>query len=177
MGKQIHEVAADDIPLLKWSFNEAIERAKTAPGPREFLHNGLLRLLDVTFGVIGPSMAIATSTAILVFHTPVFDIISYPVFWLLEAVQLPEAAAAAPGFVVGFLDQFMPALVAKDIQSELTRFILAGLSICQLIYMAEIGVLILRSPLPLSFWTLLMLFFIRTIILFPVFLAAGLWLV
>ena len=122
-------------------------------------------------------MAIATSTAIVVFHTPVFEIISYPIFWLLRVVQLPEASAAAPGFVVGFLDQFMPALIAKDIQSELTRFILAGLSICQLIYMAEVGVLILRSPLPLNFMMLLMIFLLRTVILFPIFLLAGLWLV
>ena len=54
--------------------------------------------------------------------------------------------------------------------------ILAGLSICQLIYMAEVGVLILRSPLPLSFWNLLLIFMLRTAIVFPVFLVAGHWL-
>ena len=69
----------------------------------------------------------------------------------------------------------MPALLAGNIDSELTRFILAGLSVCQLIFMAEIGVLILRSVLPLSFWNLLLIFIIRTIILFPIFLLIGLY--
>jgi len=177
VGKQIHEVVEQNMPLLKWSVHEAMERAKSAPGPRDFLRNGSLAFLDVTFGVVGPSMAIATATAVVVFHTPVFEILSYPIFWVLDTAQIPEASAAAPGFLVGFLDQFMPALVAKDIHSELTRFILAGLSICQLIYMAEVGVLILRSSLPLSFAILLTIFLIRTSILFPIFLVAGIWLV
>ncbi len=176
VGKQIHEVAEQDMPLFKWSVHEAMERAKSAPGPRDFIRNGFLAFIDVAFGVIGPAMALATATAIVVFHTPVFEVLSYPIYWLLDAAQVPEAAMAAPGFLVGFLDQFMPALVAKDIQSELTRFILAGLSICQLIYMAEVGVLILRSTLPLSFSNLLVIFLIRTAILFPIFLVAGLWL-
>ena len=80
-----------------------------------------------------------------------------------------------PGFLVGFFDQFLPALLAKGIESEMARFILAGLSVCQLIYMAEVGVLILYSSLPLNFWQLLAIFIIRTIIVFPVFLIAG-WL-
>lgn len=176
VGKQIHEVAEQGMPLLKWSIHEAMERAGSAPGPRGFLRNGSLAFLDVAFGVIGPTMALATATAIVVFHTPVFDILSAPVYWMLAIARIPEAATAAPGFLVGFLDQFMPALVARNIESELTRFILAGLSICQLIYMAEVGVLILRSSLPLTFWNLLTIFLIRTAILFPVFLVAGLWL-
>ena len=176
VGKQIHEVALQDMSLLRWSVHEAMARAKSAPGPREFLRNGTRSFLDVAFGVIAPSMALATVTAIVVFHTPVFEILSYPIFLVLELARVPEAASAAPGFLAGFFDQFVPALIAKGIDSELTRFILAGLSICQLIYMAEVGVLILRSSLPLSFRDLLVIFLIRTAILFPVFLVAGHWL-
>ena len=176
VGKQIHEVVRKDTSLLGWSLHEAMERARSAPGPRDFVRNGTRSFLDVAFGVIGPAMALATATAIVVFHTPVFDILSYPVFWILELAQVPEAKSAAPGFIAGFFDQFVPALVARSIESELTRFILAGLSICQLIYMAEVGVLILRSTLPVSFWNLLVIFLLRTAILFPVFLIAGHWL-
>jgi nucleoside recognition membrane protein YjiH len=114
VGKHIHEVAEQDMPLFKWSVHEAMERARSAPGPIEFLRNGTLAFLDVVFGVIGPAMAIATVTAIVVFHTPVFEILSYPIYWILNVAQVPEAETAAPGFLVGFLDQFMPALVAKD---------------------------------------------------------------
>ena len=175
-GKRIHEVAESDMPLLSWSLKAATDRARTAPGPVEFVRNGFRSLVDALFGVLGPSMAIATFASVVAFHTPIFDVLAAPIAWTLELAQLPEAKAAAPGFLIGFLDQFIPALFAKNIESELTRFVLAGLSVCQLIYMAEVGVLILRSSLPLRFWHLLVIFLLRTVILFPVLLIAGHWL-
>jgi nucleoside recognition membrane protein YjiH len=83
------------------------------------------------------------------------------------------ADAAAPGLLVGFLDQFLPAVMAGDIDFELTKFVLAGLSVCQLIYMSEVGILLLRSILPLTFLDLVLIFLQRTIILVPVLVIAG----
>jgi nucleoside recognition membrane protein YjiH len=49
-----------------------------------------------------------------------------------------------------FADMFLPAVLVKNISSEITRFVVATVSITQLIYMTEIGVLILRSRIPLN---------------------------
>jgi nucleoside recognition membrane protein YjiH len=68
----------------------------------------------------------------------------------------------------GFLDQYMPAIVAAGIDNEFTSFVLAGLSVCQLIFMSELGVIILRSSLPLSLWELMQIFLLRTVIVLPV---------
>ena len=62
----------------------------------------------------------------------------------------------------------MPAIIAKGISSEVTSFVLAGLSVCQLIFMSELGVIILRSSLPLSLWELAQIFLLRTVIVLPV---------
>jgi len=177
VGKQVQEFAGQDTPLLKRCLYGAMERAKSGPGPRIFIRSALHSLASVTFGIIGPTMALATATTIIVFHTPVFEILTYPILWLLEMVGVPEFSTAAPGFLAGFLDQFMPVLIASNIQSELTRFILAGFSVSQLIFMAEVGILILHSSLPLNFKDLLIIFLMRTAILFPIFLVAGLLLI
>jgi len=173
VGKRIHEDDDEDGSVLGRSVRDAMACATNAPGPRKFLKTAWLSSLVVVFGVIAPAMAIATTAAMVIFYTPVFDLVSMPVVYVLEVFNIPDAASAAPGFLVGFFDQFLPALLAKGIESEMTRFILAGLSICQLIYMAEVGVLILYSSLPLNFWQLLAIFIIRTIIVFPIFLIAG----
>lgn len=175
IGKQIHEERNSDMSVWRWASQQALFRASTAPKPKEFIIIGWHTAIGVLFGVLGPCMAIATATAILVFNTPVFEYLSYPLIAVLELLQLPEASKAAPGLVVGILDQFMPALLAGKIDSEQTRFVLAGLSVTQLIYMSEVGVLILRSSLPLNLSQLLMIFVIRTIILLPIFLIAGWW--
>lgn len=111
-GKQIHEDFSDSESAFKTGVDQALGRAARAPSPRQFVKNGWLSSLDVVFGVIGPAMAITTLATIIAVHTPVFDVISWPIYYVLEVVGLPEAQAAAPGFVVGFLDMFMPALVA-----------------------------------------------------------------
>lgn len=176
VGKQIDEEIPKGVSNFSWSLQQATQRAARGPDVTTFLRNGWLSALDVVFGVIAPAMAIATAASILMFHTPLFEWLAYPIAMVLEWLQVPHAKAAAPGFLVGFLDQFIPALVAKPLDSEFTRFILAGLSVCQLIYMAEVGVIILRSSLPISFLQLLVMFALRTVILFPVLLLFAHWL-
>ncbi len=62
----------------------------------------------------------------------------------------------------------MPAVVASGIESELTSFVLAGLSVTQLIFMSELGVIILRSSLPLGVVDLVWIFLLRTVIVLPI---------
>ena len=45
---------------------------------------------------------------------------------------------------------------------------LAGLSVTQLIFFAETGVLILRSVIPLNILQLIGIFFLRTVIALPI---------
>jgi len=75
--------------------------------------------------------------------------------------------------LIGIIDMFLPAVLAKGIESELTRFVVITISITQLIYMTEVGVLILKTAIPLSFINLLQVFLLRTAISLPIAIAAG----
>ena len=88
--------------------------------------------------------------------------------WYLSLLQMPEAAAAAPATVIGFIDMFLPAVLAAGIASVKTRFILCVLSLVQIIYMTEVGVLIMTSKLKVKFWELLIIFLERTVIALPI---------
>ncbi len=145
-----------------------MERAESAPGVREFFVIGVTNMMFFAFSVMAAAMALATIAALITFHTPIFTWLSYPFIALLEFAQLPDAAAAAPALLSGYLDQYMPAIVAAGIDSDITSFILAGLSVCQLIFMSELGVIILRSSLPLSVTDLAVIFLLRTVIVLPV---------
>lgn len=173
VGKRIHEEREENVSLLNWAIRQAVERAAAAPPLHSLLAGGAKAALTTLFKVIGPSLAIATFTAVLVFHTSVFDVLTWPIYWMLKAFSLPEARLVAPGLLVGFLEQFTPAVIASNVNDERMRFVLAGLSVSQLIYMSEVGVLILRSSLPLGFLDLCKIFALRTLILFPIFLLAG----
>ena len=113
----------------------------------------------------------------LVEFTPLFDWLAYPLIPLLELLRLPEAAAAAPAFLVGFAEMFLPAVMSRDIESELTRFVIISVSITQLIYMSEVGLLILKTRIPLNFIDLAVIFLLRTLITLPVAAAIAHWVV
>lgn len=154
--------------LLSEAWHSALQRAERAPGVRGFFASGLANLTFFLFSVVTASLALATIAALLVFHTPTFTWLGSPFIALLEFARLPESATAAPALFSGFLDQYMPALAAASIDSDATSFVLAGLSVCQLIFMSEVGVIILRSSLPLSIFDLVVIFLLRTAIVLPV---------
>src|SRR5690606_41188667 len=58
--------------------------------------------------------------------------------------------------------------LGAGIESELTRFFIATISVTQLIYMSEVGGLILGTKLPLKLWDLFIIFILRTLISIPI---------
>ena len=68
--------------------------------------------------------------------------------------------------IVGFTDMPYagPSSPQKTITSAMTRFIVAVVSVTQLIYLSEVGGLILGSNLPVKLWELFVIFLERTII-------------
>ena len=154
--------------LLSEAWHNALTRAEQAPDVRDFFTTGLTNLAFFLFSVVTASLALATIAALLVFHTPIFDWLGSPFIAFLNFAQLSESALAAPALFSGFLDQYMPAIAAAGINNNVTSFVLAGLSVCQLVFMSEVGVIILRSSLPLSIIDLLIIFLLRTAIVLPI---------
>ena len=58
-------------------------------------------------------------------------------------------------------------------ESEVTRFVVSGVAVSQIIYMSDLGALLLRSGLPLPLQRLFLLFCLRTLIVLPIFITAA----
>ncbi len=171
VGKQITENDTREGGLFAAGYEAALAKADDAPGIRQYLSKSLHNLFDIWFGLMPPLIAIATLGLIVAEHTQIFQVLSYPFGVLLDLLGLPEAQVAAPAMLVGFAEMFLPAVIAQGIESELTRFVVISVSITQLIYMSEVGVLILKTRIPLSFSKLAVIFLLRTIISLPIVIA------
>ena len=155
-------------PLLKRSLDNAISSAAHTPPVKELARLGNIMMFEQLFGIIGPLIALGTITAAVAFHSPIGEWISMPIAWLLALFDVDNASRVAPGFIFGFMDQYIPAIIASDLASAPMRFVLAGLSLCQLIYMTETGLVMIRVGLPVTVLQLFQIFVIRTIIVTPV---------
>jgi len=177
VGKQIKEDVPAGTSLLRWGLAQAVQRANANPSPAQMVKIGVHNVVDIWLGLLPLVMAIGTVSLAIAEFTPIFNWLSAPIVPLLELLQLPEAAKAAPAMLVGFADMFLPAVLGKGIESELTRFVVACVSLTQLIYMSEVGVLIIKAKLPLNLLELFVIFIIRTLITLPIIALMAHWIV
>ena len=170
--KEKAKEADEDIPKgynsFTWGIDSAINRAKKNKDVKAFFTDGFKNILDMWMGVAPIVMALGTLALILAEYTPIFTWIGMPFIPILELLGLPEAAAASETLFVGFADMFLPSVMGAGIESEMTRFVIAALSVSQLIYMSEVGGLLLGSKIPVSFFDLVLIFILRTVIALPI---------
>ncbi|MBB6453884.1 nucleoside recognition membrane protein YjiH [Salirhabdus euzebyi] len=153
---------------FSWGYRLAVKRASKSDGIGTFFREGSQNVLDMWMGVAPVVMAFGTVALVLAEYTPIFQWLGVPFIPLLELMQLPEAQQASETILIGFADMFLPAILISTAESELTRFVIACLSVSQLIYMSEVGGLILGSKIPVNLGHLFMIFLLRTIITLPI---------
>lgn len=162
---------AEDIPAhhnaLSLGLENALMKAESNKNLGKVAVSGFKNVLEMWFAVTPIIMAFGTIALVLAEFTPVFKILGAPFEPILMLLQIPEAEAAAQTMIVGFADMLLPSILGAGIESELTRFFIATVSVTQLIYMSEVGGLILGTKLPLKIWDLFIIFLIRTIISIP----------
>lgn len=166
--KEEKELIPEGYSPLKWGYSKAVERAAKNRSVSKFFVEGGKNVLDMWMGVAPIVMAFGTIALILAENTPLFTWLGVPFIPLLELLQIPEAKAASETMMVGFADMFLPSVLGADIQSELTRFVVATVSVTQLIYLSEVGGVLLGSKVPVTFKDLFIIFILRTLITLPV---------
>ena len=159
--------------LFSRALATAIARAEAADPPAVIVCSSWHSSLGLVANVLGASMLIATSAMVLVHYTPIFHWLSYPIYLVLELIGVAHAQLAGVAVLVGFLDVFAPVLLVRSVESEITRFIIAGVSVSQILYMSDLGALLLRSGLPLPLPRLFLIFLLRTAIVLPIFIGSA----
>ncbi|KGX93826.1 membrane protein [Pontibacillus halophilus JSM 076056 = DSM 19796] len=152
---------------LTWGYYLSVQHASKQTSVKTYVKQGAQNVLDMWMGVAPIVMAFGT-IALMISETPFFAWIGAPFIPLLEWMNVPFAKEASETMLIGFADMFLPSIIAADIPSEMTRFIVATLSVTQLIYLSEVGGLILGSKIPVSFVQLFIIFLQRTLITLPV---------
>ncbi|WP_130808167.1 YjiH family protein [Senegalia massiliensis] len=162
----------EDIPegftTREWGTKLAIEKAKKTGNPKDFVINGTKIVFDMWLGVLPAIMAFGTIALIIAETTPVFEWLGMPFIPLLELLNVPYATEAAQTMVVGFADMFLPSVIGASIPSEMTRFIVATLSVTQLVYLSEAGAVILGARIPVNLKDLFFIFIERTLVTLPI---------
>jgi len=169
-GRQdkIDESIPEGYTIVSYGYKQALTRGKKETSFVKFIKEGVQNVLDMWMGVAPVVMSFGLIALVIAEYTPLFQWLGMPFIPFLELMKVPEAKEASQTILIGFADMFLPAILGSSIASEMTRFIIGALSVTQLIYMSEVGGVLLGSKVPVSFKDLVVIFLLRTIITLPV---------
>ena len=113
-------------------------------------------------------MSLSTICLLVAHYTPITEWIAVPMAPILRFFGLADAETIAASSIVGILALSLPATLIKGkAVATASAFFVVVLSTCQIIFFTESANAMLESDIPLSFWDLVKIFFIRTAILIP----------
>lgn len=166
--KNVEDVPEGFTPFT-YGVYKAVEKAKNESSLKKFFSDGIKNVLEMWIGVLPVVMAMGTLALMIAEYTPIFQWLGIPFIPIFKILGIPEAAAASQTVIVGFADMFLPSVVAsKLIVSDMTKFVVACVSVTQLIYLSEVGSVILGSKIPLNLRELFIIFLMRTLVTLPV---------
>ncbi len=168
VGQQIDENIPENASPFQWAVKLAAKRAHSTSG-KYVIVSGIDTYINIFMDLIPLVVAWGTISLALFEFTPIFQYISIPMGWFLQLFNIPGAMEFAPATLIGFLDMYLPAiLLGAEGTPVITQFIIGALSVVQIIYMTETGILIAKSKMPLNVGKLFAIFMIRTLIAIPV---------
>lgn len=159
--------------LTQRAITAALERAKTGPSIYRYVTLGIRDLSNLWFNIIPAVLVFATVAMIFVEHTSLFEWLAQPFVPLMKLANMENPALTAKAIVAGFADPFFPPLIGKGIESEITRCVIAIMSVVQIIFMTETGVVLMKTKLRIRVWHLAVIFLLRTTLAFPMALLAA----
>lgn len=165
-GKNVIEEVPKGITKFQFALKLAAKKAEKS-NLNNVIKSGSDMFLSVLFILSPIIISWGTISLILVEYTPIFKWLSYPIGFYLKILGIEQSYHVAPAALVGFVDMFMPALILSPVTVIKTKFVLGILSLVQIIYLTEVGVIIIQSKVPLGLKELFIIFLERTIIALP----------
>lgn len=135
---------------------------------RQVLRGGTDVMLSICINLVPVVIGWGVLGMALVNYTPVLKWLAMPMGALLNAFGVEEAFLVAPATLAGFVDMFIPAMLITGISSMETRFIIATLSLIQIIYITEVGSIIIKTDLGIDLKRLAVVFLERTLLSLPI---------
>ncbi len=168
VGKQVKEEELEGYTMHQWALKLAVEKAANGPGLKQILVSGLDTFMGIVFQTAPIVMAFGTIACMVEAYTPVFEWLSIPFGYYLQLLGIEDAFSVAPATIIGFIDMFLPSILLAGVGSLKTRFVLGALSLVQIIYITEIGSILISSKVPVKLKDLCCIFLEKTVLALPI---------
>ncbi|MEG0377657.1 MAG: hypothetical protein RR614_04175 [Eubacterium sp.] len=151
--------------LFKNFWTEGVKKAGEAPSIGKIELTQLKNILPMLGGMMTTGMFFMAGGLILKTYTPIVTWIGY-LFWpFLALVQIPDIAVAMQSCGMSILDSmFMVVIAAGQDLALSTRFLIASIAPCMVIFLSGFVPFFLSTEVHVKFFQLVILWFIRVVL-------------
>lgn len=152
--------------IIKEAVHEALSKAEGTP--MSIIKDSAVSSVMFGLKVVSYVVSLSIISLLIANYTPIVQWIGKPIAPILSLFGLPDAQIIAPSTLVGIFGLAIPNVIIKGLGvAEISAFFVVVLSTSQVIFFTESANAMLESDMPLTFWDLVIIFFVRTAFLIP----------
>lgn len=143
---------------------EAKDALSRVPGFWANMWANFLDGLRMASSILPSILSVGLIGLLLAKYTPIFDWLGYlfyPFTWL---TRIPEPLLTGKALSVGLVEMFLPATQVADVDSVITRFVVAVTSVSAIIFFSAMVPSVLATDIPVKIWQLVVIWFERVVL-------------
>lgn len=129
-----------------------------------YVRESLWILIPLVFTTIPLMITVGTFLMWFAAWTPVLPIMAAPLTKIMVLLGVSEADIVAQSTLLSFVDHYLGITLGLQLFTEEARFLCVALTTVGLLNMTEVGLHIWHSSIPLKFWQMLVIYFMRLLI-------------
>lgn len=150
--------------LLARAWQAGIETAaKTEPLPK-LIWDNLYAGLNMAFNVIPSIMSVGLLGLVLAEYTPLFDWFGYVFYPFFKIFGVEQAALAGKAAALSLPEMFLPAVLIAKTATPLLKFVIAVVSISEILFFSASIPCVLGTDIPLSLRDIVIIWFERVVL-------------
>ncbi len=149
---------------LRVAWREAKATLASAPSFWRNIWDNLRDGVVMASAILPSILSVGLLGLLLAKHTPIFDWLGWifvPFTWV---TQVPEPVLAGKAMSLGIVEMFLPAIQVAGVDSVVTRFVVAVVSVSQIIFFSAMVPCILATDIPMKLWHMVALWFQRVVL-------------
>lgn len=151
--------------IFKVALNNALIACENGGPVIPNVIKGVKDSFNLVFEILPNFMSIGLIALILAAYTSIFDIFGYVLYPLTLLLKIPEPLLASKAVFLGLAEMYLSVMLIKD-APNITRFIIAVISISQIIMFSTTVPAIVATDIPISMKDIFIIWLERTIISF-----------
>lgn len=137
--------------------------SKTPPLPKLIVDN-LSAGLNMAFSVVPSITSVGLLGLFLAEYTPIFDWFGYVFYPFFKVFGIEQAALAGKAAALSLPEMFLPAVLIAKVGSPLVKFVIAVVSISEILFFSASIPCIMGTDIPLSLKDVVIIWFERVVL-------------